>query len=319
MQSRTLGTLVTSAIGLGSLSLTGGYGQVRRDESIATVRHALDSGVSLIDTADFYGGGVVEALIGEAIAGRRADAVIATRGGALFTPEGRPVGLDGSPEHLRAACDASLARLGIDRIDLYYLARVDPNVPVEDSVGALADLVADGKVGHIGLSEAGVGDLRRAAAVYPITAMASEYSVFERGAEEELLPALRAQGIGLIACSPLGRGLLTGRVTSVAQFGERDYRRNHPRFAAEHLGTNIALIRRAQEIATRRNVSLGRLALAWLLAQGSDIVPIPGTRRATHIEMNAAAADIALSADDLRMLTEAIPYGAASGDRLPRR
>jgi aryl-alcohol dehydrogenase-like predicted oxidoreductase len=318
MQLRRLGALEASAIGFGTLSLTGGYGRADRDESIAAIRQALDCGVNLVDTADFYGGGEVESLVGEAVADRRADVVIATRGGALFTPEGRPAGLDCSPEHLRQACDASLRRLGVDRIDLYYLARVDPNVAVRESIGALAELVAAGKIGHIGLSEAGVDDLTAAVAEHPIAALASEYSLFERGVEADVLPAVRAHGVGLVACSPLGRGLLTGRVTSSEQLGERDYRRNHPRFAPEHLSANLELVARAQKIATCRNVSLGRLVLAWLLAQGPDIVAIPGSRNPTHVEMNAAAAAIELTEDDLRSLSEAMPVGAASGERLRR-
>lgn len=319
MQTRALGSLETSAIGMGTLALAGGYGPVDRDEAAATIRYALDRGISLIDTADIYGGGAVECLVGEAIRGRRADAVIATRGGGLCTPEGRPIGLDCSPEHLRAACDASLQRLGVDWIDLYYLARVDPAVPVEESVGALADLVAAGKIRYIGLSEASPADLRRAVAVHPIAALASEYSLFERGVEAETLPAAQALGVGFVAASPLGRGLLTGQVTTAGQLGERDYRRNHPRFDPEHLDANVALMRRAQEVATTHNVSIVRLVLAWLLAQGAGVVPIPGTRSATHVEMNATAADIVLDEADLRALDQAIPRGAASGARLPRR
>ncbi|MFB9361343.1 aldo/keto reductase, partial [Actinoplanes nipponensis] len=310
--------LTTTAIGFGTLGLTGGYGAVGRDESVAAIRHALDSGMRLVDTADFYGGGRVESVVAAAVAGRD-DVTIATRGGALFTPEGRPAGVDGSPEHLRRACDASLRRLGVPRIGLYYLARVDPRVPVEDSVGALAELVAEGKIAHIGLSEATAQELARAVAVHPVAALASEYSLFERGVEAEVLPAARALGVGLVACSPLGRGLLTGRIIASDSLGEGDFRRNHPRFSAAHLGDNLALVAGAQEIATRRNVSLVRLALAWLLAQGPDIVAIPSSRTAMHAEMNAAAADVELTEEDLRQLSEAMPPGAASGDRRPRR
>jgi aryl-alcohol dehydrogenase-like predicted oxidoreductase len=318
MQVRKLGALEASAIGFGTLSLTGGYGRAERDESIAAIRQALDCGITLVDTADFYGGGAVETLVGAAIEDRRDDVLLATRGGALFTPDGRPAGLDCSPGHLRQACDASLARLGVEQIDLYYLARVDPKVPVQESIGALAELVTAGKIRHIGLSEAGVADLEAAVAVHPIAALASEYSLFERGVEAEVLPAVRRHGVGLVACSPLGRGLLTGRVTSADQLGEGDFRRNHPRFAAEHLAANVALVERAQYIATCRNVSLGRLVLAWLLAQGDDIVAIPGSRNPTHVEMNAAAADIELTGEDLARLSDAMPPGAASGDRLRR-
>lgn len=319
MQTRKLGRLTTPMIGLGTLSLTGGYGLVDSAQAARTIRFALEHGVSLIDTADFYAGGAVESLIGDVIVGQRDSAMVATRGGALFTREGRPTGLDCSPAHLRQACDASLRRLRVDRIDLYYLARVDPKVPLEDSVGALADLVAVGKVGCVGLSEASVADLRLAAAVHPITALASEYSLMERGIEMEVLPAARELGIGIAACCPLGRGVLTGRVTSAEQFGEGDYRRNHPRFSPENLPTNVALVRRVQEMATRYDVSLVRLVLAWLLAQGHDIVPIPSTRCATHVEINVASASIVLSGEDLRALSDAVPIGAASGDRLPSR
>jgi aryl-alcohol dehydrogenase-like predicted oxidoreductase len=318
MEERTLGTFVTSALGFGSLSLTGGYGPVERNDAKETIWQALDRGMRLIDTADFYGGGKIESLVGDAISGHDG-AQVATRGGALFTPEGRPAGLDCSPDHLRKACDASLNRLRVDRIDLYYLARVDPKVPLEDSIGALAELVEAGKIAHIGLSEVTVEQLNRAVAVHPIAALASEYSLFERGIEVDVLPAARAAGVGIVACSPLGRGLLTGQLTSAGQLGERDYRRHHPRFSPEHLDANISLVRRAQEVATSNEVSLGRLVLAWLLAQGPDIVPIPGTRSVTHVEMNAAATKVELTDEDLRALTEAIPAGAVSGDRLPRR
>ncbi|MEV0001600.1 aldo/keto reductase [Micromonospora sp. NPDC050980] len=321
MQLRRLGSAgpVTSAIGLGTLGLTGGYGPVDRDEAVATLWHALDAGVTLLDTADFYGGGAVESLLGTAIKGRRDDVVVATRGGALFTPEGRPLGVDGSPQRLRAACDASLRRLGVDHIDLYYLARVDPEVPVEESTGALAELVAAGKVRHIGLSEVSAQELRRAAAVHPVAALASEYSLFERQIEGTVLPVARELGVGLVACSPLGRGLLTGRLTSVDQLGDGDYRRNHPRFAPEHFARNRALVRRAERLAAERDVSVGRLVLAWLLAQGPDVVPIPGTRCTTNLEMNVAATRVRLTEQELRLLAEAIPPDAVSGDRSPRR
>ncbi|ASW54607.1 aldo/keto reductase [Plantactinospora sp. KBS50] len=321
MQLRRLGSSgpVTSAIGLGTLGLTGGYGPVDRDEAVRTLWHALDAGVTLLDTADFYGGGAVESLVGTAIKDRRDDVVVATRGGALFTPEGRPLGVDGSPDRLRQACDASLERLGIDHIDLYYLARVDPKVPVQESVGALAELVAAGKVRHIGLSEANAEQLRQAVAVHPVAALASEYSLFEREVERTLLPVARELGVGLVACSPLGRGLLTGRLTSVDQLGDRDYRRNHPRFWPEHFAHNRELVSRAEALAAERDVSVGRLVLAWLLAQGQDIVPIPGTRCTTHLEMNVAATQVKLTEDELRLLAETIPADEVSGDRNPRR
>jgi aryl-alcohol dehydrogenase-like predicted oxidoreductase len=321
MELRGLGTtgLASSAIGLGSLGFTGGYGAADCDESIATVRHALDIGVTLLDTADFYGGGRVEELIGTAIRGRRADAVVATRGGATFTPEGRPTGLDARPESLRAACDASLRRLGVERIDLYSLARVDPKVPIEESIGALAGLVAAGKVRHIGVSEVTVDELRRAHAVHPLATVASEYSLLDRSIEADVLPAAREMGVGIVACSPLGRALLSGQLSSVDQLGAGDFRHNHPRFSAENLHRNRELVRVAEAIAAEKDVSIGRLALAWLLAQGPDIVPIPGTRTRTHLEMNAAATQIRLTDAERERLALAVPPGSVAGGREPRR
>lgn len=321
MELRDLGTtgLVTSAIGLGSLGFTGGYGTADRDESLATIRLALDIGVSLLDTADFYGGGRVEELIGEAVRGRREEAVLATRGGATFTPEGRPTGLDARPERLHAACDESLRRLGTDWIDLYSLARVDPQVPIEDSIGALAELVAAGKVRHIGVSEVTPEQLRRAHAVHPVAAVACEYSLIERSVEAELLPAARSLGVGLIACSPLCRALLGGQLSSADQLGAGDFRHNHPRFSADNLPHNRNLVRVAETIAAGKDVSVGRLALAWLLAQGPDVVPIPGTRTRRHLEMNAAATLVYLTGDERRRLADAVPANAVAGAKEPQR
>jgi aryl-alcohol dehydrogenase-like predicted oxidoreductase len=320
MHVRKLGGtgLEVSAIGLGTLAFTGGYGPADEQAAVALIRRALDSGVTFLDTADFYAGGQVERTVGRAIAGYD-EAVVATRGGALFTPEGRPAGLDGSPAHLRRACDASLARLGVDRIDLYYLARVDPAVPLADSIGALADLVAAGKVAHIGVSEVTAEQLREAAAVHPIAAVASEYSLMERGVETNLLPTARQLGVGLVACSPLGRGMLTSRLNSLTQLGDGDYRHNHPRFAPENFAHNRQLVRAVEQLASDLHASVGRLSLAWLLAQGPDIVPIPSSRNPTHLELNSAATQLRLTPDECAELCAALPAAKVAGDRLPRR
>ena len=321
MEVRTLGAsgLISSAIGLGCLGFTGGYGAVDEVEAVATIWQALDTGVTLLDVADLYGGGSVERLVGQALQGRRAEAVIATRGGATFTPQGRPTGLDCRPQRLHEACDASLRRLGVDQIDLYYLARVDPAVPVEESVGALSELVAAGKVRHVGVCEVTPEQLRRAHAVHPLAVVAAEYSLIERSVEAELLPTAREMGVGLVACSPLARGLLTGRLSTTEQLGPGDYRHNHPRFAPENLDHNYRLIRAAEQLAADRQVSLSRLALAWVLAQGKDIVAIPGTRTRTHLEMNVAATQIELCADESAALAAAVPAGEVAGAKEPRR
>jgi aryl-alcohol dehydrogenase-like predicted oxidoreductase len=321
MELRTLGGtgLRTSALGLGCLGFTGGYGGVDRAEAVATIRQAIASGITLIDTADVYLAGAVEELVGQAVRGRRDQVVLATRGGARYTPEGRPTGLDGRPEYLRQACDASLRRLGVDHVDLYYLNRVDPAVPVEESVGALAELVRTGKILHIGLSEVDSEELRRAHRVHPVAAMASEYSLLERHVETQLLPVARELGVGVVACSPLARGLLTGRLTSTAQLTERDYRRNHPRFEPDNFAANRALVRTVEALAAERDVSPGRLVLAWLLSRGPDIVPIPGTRSRTHLEMNLAAARIRLTAQECDRLAAAVPAERVAGARQPRR
>lgn len=320
MEHRQLGVAgpLVSAVGWGCLGLTGGYGGVDAAAAPALVRDVLDQGVTLLDTADFYGGGEVERLLGGALAGRRDEAVIATRGGAVFSGSERPTSFDGSPEFLRAACEASLRRLGTDRIDLYYLARVDPEVPVEESVGGLADLVAEGKIGHIGLSEVSPGVLRRAHAVHPVAAVASEYSLWSRDVESEVLPTARELGVGFVACSPLGRGFLTGTVAT-ERLAEGDYRRNHPRFAPDNAGRNRILLDAAAEIAADAGIPLGRLALAWVLAQGDDVVPIPGTVRRAHLLENTAAAAERLSSAQAARLAACFPADAIAGSRLPGR
>ncbi|MFH8980944.1 aldo/keto reductase [Streptomyces varsoviensis] len=316
MDIRTLGRAQVGALGLGTLALTGGYGSVGAADAIATVRAALDCGVSLLDTADFYAGGAVEELLGRAVAGRRDEAFLATRGGALFSGPARPTSFDGSPGYLRRACEASLRRLGTDRIDLYCLARVDPAVPVEESVGGLAELVAEGKIRHIGLSEASAAQLRRAAAVHPVTALATEYSLWSRDVADEILPTARALGCALVACSPLGRGFLTGALTG-ADLPAGDYRRNHPRFSPANLPRNQRLLARAERIGRAHGVPLRHLALAWVLSRGEDIVPIPGTRSVAHLDDNLAAAAHRLPDRAAQELAELFAPRAVAGSRIP--
>ncbi|MGI5455118.1 aldo/keto reductase [Streptomyces sp. CA-249302] len=319
VRTRTLGRgLTVSAVGLGCLGLSGGYGEAPEAGSVALLRRAVDEGVTLLDTADFYGGGACEELVGRAVAGRRDEVVLATRGGVRSAvPGGPPSVTDGRPAYLRQACEASLRRLGTDRVDLYYLARVDPEVPVEESVGALAELVAEGKVRHLGLSEAGAGQLRRAHAVHPLSALESEYSLWERHVEDEILPAARALGIGFVAHSPLGRGFLTGTLDSADRLGARDIRRNHPRFSAGNLARNRALLGAVEETAARYEVTTGQLVLAWLLSRGPDVVPIPGTRSEAHLLLNIGAAGLELTADESARLAALLPPGSVAGSRHP--
>jgi aryl-alcohol dehydrogenase-like predicted oxidoreductase len=302
MHTRTLGGLTVPAIGLGSLALTGGYGAVDEETAVTTVRRALDLGVTLLDTADFYAGGELERLLGKAVAGRRDEAVLATRGGAVCTDGSRPTEFNGTPDFLRRACDASLRRLGVDHIDLYYLARPDPGVPVEESVGGLAALVDAGKVWQIGLCEVPAELLYRAYHVHPVAALQSGYSLWERGVEAEILPVVRELGIGFVAHSPLGRGFLTGTLSGADQLAPGDYRRRQPRFEAESLARGRLRLVPAERIAGRYGITLGQLALAWLLAQGEDIVPIPGTRTGAHLAENAAAATVSLSPGEVKEL-----------------
>jgi aryl-alcohol dehydrogenase-like predicted oxidoreductase len=302
--ARPLGAtgLVASAQGLGCMGMSQAYGRADDDESIATIHRALDLGVTLLDTANAYGRGRNEELVGRAIAGRRADAVIATKMG-IRTDEGAPAfSLDGSPDAVRRCCDESLARLGVEHIDLYYLHRVDPNVPIEDSVGALAELVAAGKVGHLGLSEAGPDTLRRAAAVHPIAALQTEWSLWTRDLEAEIVPTCRELGIGLVPYSPLGRGFLTGQITSPDDFDEGDLRRNLPRFQGARFQRNLDLVAQVRTLADRHGATPGQVALAWLHAKGDDVFPIPGTKRRTHLEDNVGGLSIDLAPDDLARL-----------------
>lgn len=314
MEQRHLGSdgLSVSAVGLGCMGLSQAYGPADDDESIATIRRALDVGVSLLDTAMSYGAGHNEQLIGRAIAGRREQVVLATKFGIVRDQDG--MWLDGRPEHVRGYCDASLARLGVDTIDLYYLHRIDPDVPVTDTVGAMAELVEQGKVSQLGLSEANAGQLEQAAAVHPIAALQMEWSLFWREPEDDVIPVARRLGIGLVPYSPLGRGLLTGALPT-GGFGGGDFRANDPRFAGANLTRNLALVDALRAVAVERGATPGQLALAWLLAQGPDVVPIPGTRSADRVVENAAAAALELSPADLARLEQIAPRSAWAGDR----
>nr|WP_039802602.1 aldo/keto reductase [Nocardia araoensis] len=311
---RRLGGLTVSAQGLGCMGMSHGYGAADDEQSIATLRHALDLGVSLLDTADFYGAGHNEELIGRAIAGRRDEVVLATKFG-FANRLGEPTRIRGDAAYVRQACDASLRRLGVDHIDLYYLHRVDQQVPIEETVGAMAELVQAGKVRHLGLSEAGADTIRRAHAVHPIAALQSEWSLWTRDLETEIVPVCRALGIGLVPFSPLGRGFLTGRYSSVEGLADNDVRRGQPRFAAGNLERNLAIVAKLNELAAAKGVTAGQLALAWVQHRGEDVVPIPGTRRQRYLEENLAALTIELSADDLAAIEAAAPPEQVAGDR----
>jgi len=315
MESRQIsGTrLISSSIGLGCLGFAGAYGSADRAQSVLVIRLALDLRVTFLAVADFYGGGAVEQIVGDAIADRRDDALIATQGGLHFTDSGRPTRIDGSPKYLKQACDASLKRLKVDHVDLYTLSRPDPRVPIEESVGGIAALVRAGKVRHVGLRGVSAATLRRAHAEYPITAIEGEYSLWERQVETDLLPMARQLGIGFVACSPLGRGFLTGRVTSVHHLAANDARIDDPRFKPESLARNRSMLSRAEEIAGHHDLGVGRLALAWLLAQGKDIVPVPAARQLTHLEMNASAVRVRLTANECKELAAVFPVGSVAG------
>jgi aryl-alcohol dehydrogenase-like predicted oxidoreductase len=318
MRTRTLGQgLEVAEIGLGCMGMSAFYVGTGEDEAIATIQRALDLGVTLLDTADIYGAGANERLVGRAIAGRRDRVVIATKFGQVRGPGGEPLGVRGDPEYVREACDRSLKRLGTEHLDLYFQHRVDPEVPIEETVGAMSELVAAGKVRHLGLSEAGPETIRRAHAVYPIAALETEYSLWTRAVEEEILPTVRELGIGFVAYSPLGRGFLTGRFRRPEDVPEDDSRRNHPRFQGANFERNLKIVERVREIAARKRIEPGQLALAWVLSRGDDIVPIPGTGRRGHLEQNLAAAEIELSDDDLARLDRAAPIGITAGDRYP--
>jgi aryl-alcohol dehydrogenase-like predicted oxidoreductase len=320
LQTRTLGTtspLTVSALGLGCMGMSEFYGSSDEAQGIETIHRALDLGVTFLDTADMYGPFTNEKLVGRAIAGRRDEVQLATKFGNERRPDGTPVGINGRPEYVRAACDASLERLGVDHLDLYYQHRVDKSVPIEDTVGAMAELVEAGKVRHLGLSEASPETIRRAHATHPITALQTEYSLFTRDLEDEILPTIRELGIGLVPYSPLGRGILTGAITSESSLEETDSRRSayFPRLNGEGLQANLRLVDRIRALADAKGCTPGQLALAWVLAQGDDTAPIPGTRRVKYLEENVAAADVTLSDDDLKALETAVPRGAVVGDR----
>ncbi len=317
VQVRKLGTqgLQVSALGLGCMGMSEFYTGANEEESVATIRRALDLGITFLDTADMYGPFRNEELVGRAIRGRRDGIVLATKFGNVRGADGSFQGINGRPEYVRRACDASLKRLGTDRIDLYYQHRVDRNVPIEETVGAMAGLVREGKVRFIGLSEAAAETVRRANAVHPVTALQTEYSLWTRDPEDGILPAVRSLGIGFVPYSPLGRGFLTGRFRRFEDLPEGDYRRNSPRFQGENFRKNLDLLDRVRDIAREKDVKPSQLALAWVLSRGVDIVPIPGTTRRDHLEENLAALEIALTKEDLARIDAAAPRGAAAGMR----
>lgn len=317
MKKRRLGAYgpQVSAIGLGTMGMSEFYGTSSEEESIKTIHRAIDLGCNFLDTADMYGPFKNERLVGRAIKGRRDEVFLATKFGNERTESGEWVRINGSPAYVRQACDASLARLGVDRIDLYYQHRVDRSVPIEETVGAMAGLVKEGKVRYLGLSEAAPATIRRAHAVHAITALQTEYSLFARDVEREILPTVRELGIGFVAYSPLGRGLLTGAYTSSDDFSEDDYRINHPRFQAENLERNLKVVRLLESMASERHITPAQLALAWLLHRGDDIVPIPGTKRVKLVEENCAAADVELSADEVARISDVAKPGAFAGAR----
>jgi aryl-alcohol dehydrogenase-like predicted oxidoreductase len=323
MQTRTLGTLTVSAQGLGCMGMSEFYGTGDQAEAERTIQRALDLGVTFLDTADMYGPFTNEQLVGKAIADRRDEVVLATKFGNERRPDGSRIGVNGRPEYVRSACDASLQRLGVDVIDLYYQHRVDASVPIEDTWGALRELVEAGKIRHAGISEAAPETIRRAHAVQPVTAVQTEYSLWTRDPEDDGVLATCAElGIGFVAYSPIGRGFLSGQIRSLDDLEGNDFRRHNPRFQGENFQKNLELVDRVREIAESKGVTATQLALAWVMAQSDrggnpTVVPIPGTKRVRYLEENAAAADVELTDDDLRRLDQAAPVGATAGDRYP--
>jgi aryl-alcohol dehydrogenase-like predicted oxidoreductase len=319
MQQRRLGTqgLTVSALGLGCMGMSEFYAGRDDHESIATIHRALDLGITLLDTADMYGPYKNEELVGRAIRGRRDQVVLATKFGNMRTAEGGFLGVSGRPEYVRQACEGSLKRLGTDHIDLYYQHRVDQTTPIEDTVGAMAELVREGKVRYLGLSEAAPATIRRAHAVHPISALQTEYSLWSRDPEDEILPTVRALGIGFVAYSPLGRGFLTGRFASEQDLPDDDYRRNSPRFQGANFQKNLDLVRHIEQLARAKGCTPAQLALAWLLHRGDDIVPIPGTKRREYLEENVGALKVTLTREDLARIDAIAPKGVAAGTRYP--
>ena len=318
MKQRKLGNqgLVVSELGLGCMGMSEFYGTADEPEAIATIQRAIELGVTLLDTADMYGVGHNEELVGKAIKDQRDRVIIATKFGNVRGSDGSFLGVNGKPDYVRSACEASLKRLGVEAIDLYYQHRVDPNTPIEETVGAMAELVQAGKVRYLGLSEAAPATIRRAQAVHPISALQTEYSLWSREPEAEILPTCRELGIGFVPYSPLGRGFLTGKIKSVQDLSPGDFRaERYPRFHAEHMQRNLELVQQVEQMAADKGVTAGQLALAWVLAQGEDIVPIPGTKRRSYLEENIAAAAVTLTPAELSQIAKALPPGAAAGDR----